>query len=37
MDTILLLFFIVSWNSNAQNENLHFERIGFEEGISNET
>src|SRR5689334_14821515 len=33
----LLLLFSFSRNSNAQNESLHFEHIGSEEGLSNET
>jgi ligand-binding sensor domain-containing protein/signal transduction histidine kinase len=32
----LLILFSVSQNSIAQNENLHFEHISFEEGSSNE-
>ena len=35
---IFCLFILVSVNQNsiAQNESLHFEHIGFEEGLSNE-
>ena len=32
----LLIFFTVNQNSIAQNEDLRFEHIGFEEGLSNE-
>ncbi len=33
----LFILFSVSLSSNAQNETLHFEHIGIEEGLSNET
>ena len=32
----LLILFSVTQNSIAQNENLRFEHIGIEEGLSNE-